>query len=179
MFSSICLHWSLIRLSYLSLLFFGTAFKWIYLSFSPLPFTSFLLSSIFKPPWTTILPFNLYYFLPGASVRNPTHGKGHEEGSPTKRKGVIWLQGFPLSFPEHPPPKTRVGLILLYCAFHSSDVLWKKLIQGFSLLHMKGMFQLKPFWWLSNLPDRFPQTFYNLWIIYSPPTAKGTKLKAS
>ena len=117
MFSSICLHWSLIRLSYLSLLFFGTAFKWIYLSFSPLPFTSFLLSSIFKPPWTTILPFNLYYFLPGASVRNPTHGKGHEEGSPTKRKGVIWLQGFPLSFPEHPPPKTRVGLILLYCAF--------------------------------------------------------------
>ena len=55
--------------------------------------------------------------LPGASVRNPAHGKGHEEGSPTKRKGVIWLQGFPLSFPEHLPPKTRVGLILLYCAF--------------------------------------------------------------
>ena len=55
--------------------------------------------------------------LPGASVRNPAHGKGHEEGSPTKCKGVIWLQGFPLSFPEHQPPKTRVGLILLYCAF--------------------------------------------------------------
>ena len=62
-----------------------------------------------------------------ASVRNPAHGKGHEEGSPTKRKGMIWLQGFPLSFPEHVPPKTRVGLILLYCAFHSSDTLWKKL----------------------------------------------------
>ena len=58
--------------------------------------------------------------MPGASVRNPAHGKGHEEGSPTKRKGMIWLQGFPLSFPEHVPPKTRVGLILLYCAFHSS-----------------------------------------------------------
>ena len=84
-------------------------------------------------------------WLPGASVRNPAHGKGHEEGSPTKRKGVIWLQGFPLGFPEYLPSKTRVGLILLYCAFHSSDVLWKKLIQGFSLLHMKGMFQLKPF----------------------------------
>ena len=55
--------------------------------------------------------------VPGASVRNPTHGKGHEEGSPTKREGVIWLQGFPLSFPEHLPPKTRVGLILLYYAF--------------------------------------------------------------
>ena len=44
-------------------------------------------------------------WLPGASVRNPTHGKGHEEGSPTKRKGVIWLQGFPLTFPEQLPPK--------------------------------------------------------------------------
>ena len=53
----------------------------------------------------------------GAGVRNPAHGKGHEEGSQTKCKGVIWLQGFPLSFPEHLPPKTRVGLILLYCAF--------------------------------------------------------------
>ena len=58
--------------------------------------------------------------VPGASVSNPAHGKGHEEGSPTKCKGVIWLQGFPLSFPEHLPPKIRVGLILLYCAFHSS-----------------------------------------------------------
>ena len=51
--------------------------------------------------------------VPGASVRNPAHGKGHEEGSPTKRKGVIWLQGFPLSFPEHLPSKTRV--CLPYC----------------------------------------------------------------
>ena len=69
-------------------------------------------------------------WLPGASVRNPAHGKGHEEGSPTKRKGVIWLQGFPLGFPEYLPSKTRVGLILLYCAFHSSDILWKKVNSG-------------------------------------------------
>ena len=69
----------------------------------------------------------------------------HEEGSPTKRKGVIWLQGFPLGFPEHLPPKNSLPA-LLYCAFHSSDILWKKLTQGFSnsLLHMKRMFQLKP-----------------------------------
>ena len=44
-------------------------------------------------------------------MRNPTRGKGHEEGSPTKRKGVIWLQGFPLGFPEHLPPKTRLCLL--------------------------------------------------------------------
>ena len=82
--------------------------------------------------------------MPGACVGNPTCDKGHEEGSPTKHKGVIWLQGFPLGFPEHLPPKTRVGL--LYCTVLSTLLTFsgKKLIQGFSLLHMKGMFQLKP-----------------------------------
>ena len=61
--------------------------------------------------------------MPGASVRNPAHGKGHEEGSLTKLKGVIRLQGLPLEFPEHPPPKTRV--CLLYCVMlstYSSDI---------------------------------------------------------
>ena len=61
--------------------------------------------------------------VPGASVRNPARGKGHEEGSQTKRNGVIRLQGFPLEFPEHPPSKTRV--CLLYCVMlstHSSDI---------------------------------------------------------
>ena len=51
------------------------------------------------------LYIHIYSFLPGTSMRNPTRGKGHEEGSLTKRKGVIRLQGFPLEFPEHPPPK--------------------------------------------------------------------------
>ena len=61
--------------------------------------------------------------VPGARVRNPTRGKGHEEGSLTKRKGVIRLQGFPLEFPEHLPPKNRV--CLLYCVMlstYSSDI---------------------------------------------------------
>ena len=59
----------------------------------------------------------------GASMRNPARGKGHEEGSLTKCKGVIRLQGFPLEFPEHPPQKTRV--CLLYCVMlstYSSDI---------------------------------------------------------
>ena len=63
----------------------------------------------------------------GTCVRNPTCDKGHEEGSPTKRKGVIWLQGFPLGFPEHLPQSLHA---LLYCAFHSSDILWKKVNSG-------------------------------------------------
>ena len=56
--------------------------------------------------------------MPGTSVRNPAHGKGHEEGSPTKRKDMIWLQRFPLGFPEHLPPKTRV--CLPYCTVLST-----------------------------------------------------------
>ena len=84
--------------------------------------------------------------MPGASVRNPAHGKGHEEGSPTKRKGMIWLQGFLLGFPEHLPPKTRV--CLPYCTVlsthHHLSLENVNLELQFSLLHMKRMFQLKP-----------------------------------
>ena len=78
-------------------------------------------------------------------MRNPAHGKGHEEGSLTKCKGVILLQGIPLGFPEHlPPKKTRVGLLYCTVLFTLLTFSGQKLIQGFSLLHMKGMFQLKP-----------------------------------
>ena len=49
LFSSISLHWSL-RKAFLSLLviLWNSAFRWIYVSFSPLPFTSLLYSAICK-----------------------------------------------------------------------------------------------------------------------------------
>ena len=49
LFSSISLHW-LLRTAFLSLLaiLWKSEFKWVYLSFSPLPFTSLLLSAICK-----------------------------------------------------------------------------------------------------------------------------------
>ena len=47
LFSSISLHWSL-RKTFISLLFFGTAFRWLYLSFSHFPFTSIIFSAICK-----------------------------------------------------------------------------------------------------------------------------------
>ena len=49
LFSSISLHWSL-RKGFLSLLaiLWNSAFKWVYLSFSPLPFTSLLFTAICK-----------------------------------------------------------------------------------------------------------------------------------
>ena len=56
-------------------------------------------------------------WLPGASVRNPAHGKGHEEGSLTKSKGVISLQGEPLKFLSIHPQNQSLPAILHY-AFH-------------------------------------------------------------
>ena len=56
--SSISLHWSL-RKAFLSLLaiLWNSAFRWKYLSFSPLPFASPLLKLFVRPPQTIILPF--------------------------------------------------------------------------------------------------------------------------
>ena len=58
LFSSISLHWSL-RKAFLSLLaiLWNSAFRWIYLSFSPLPFTSLLFSAICKASSDNRLPF--------------------------------------------------------------------------------------------------------------------------
>ena len=58
LFSSISLHWSL-RKAFLSLLviLWNSAFRCVYLSFSPLPFASFLFSAICQAPQITILLF--------------------------------------------------------------------------------------------------------------------------
>ena len=65
-----------------------------------------------------------------ASVRNSTRDKVMRQRS--DGQGRVRSQVFPLAFPEHVPPKIRICLL-----FHSSDILWKKSIQGFSLLHLK------------------------------------------
>ena len=139
--------------------------QWCYLtiSFSAAPF-SFCLHS-FPASWSA-----------GDQHEESRSWQGHVEGSLTKRKDVIRLQGFPLEFPEHPPPpKIRICLL-----FHSSNILWKKSNQGFSLLHLKGMFQLNPsdssLACLTGSPD-----LLQLWIAYSPPTQprEVQSLKAS
>ena len=53
--------------------------------------------------------------VPGASVRNPARGKGHEEGNPTKCKGVIWLQGSPWVFLNIYPPKPESACLIVLC----------------------------------------------------------------
>ena len=64
LFSSISLHWSL-RKAFLSLLaiLWNSAFKWEYLSFSPLPFTSLLFTAIWKASSDSHFAFLHFFFL--------------------------------------------------------------------------------------------------------------------
>ena len=64
LFSSISLHWSL-KKTFLSLLaiLWNSAFRWVYLSFSPLPFTSLLFSAICKASSDNHFAFLHFFFL--------------------------------------------------------------------------------------------------------------------
>ena len=64
LFSSISLHWSL-RRAFLSLLaiLWNSTFRCIYLYFSPLPFTSFLFSAIWKASSDNHFAFLHFFFL--------------------------------------------------------------------------------------------------------------------
>ena len=64
LFSSISLHWSL-RKAFLSLLaiLWNSAFKWVYLSFSPLLFTSLLFTAICKASSDSHFAFFHLFFL--------------------------------------------------------------------------------------------------------------------
>ena len=64
LFSSISLHWSQ-RKAFLSLLpiLWNSAFKWVYLSFSPLLFTSLLFTGICKPSSDSHFSFLRFFFL--------------------------------------------------------------------------------------------------------------------
>ena len=59
-------------------------------------------------------------------------------------QGKSGLRFSPWYFLSMYPPKIRICLPYCIVLFHSSDTLWKKLTQGFSHLHLKGMFQFKP-----------------------------------
>ena len=85
---------------------------------------------------------SLFQFNAGSPHEEFRPWQGHEEGS-WHTQGLIRIQEFALAFPEHPTPQ-KIRICLL---FHSSDILWKKVnSQGFSLLHLKGMFPLNPLW---------------------------------
>ena len=92
---------------------------------------------------------------------------------------LIRPQVFPLEFPEHPPPpKNKNLLAFVLCLSTFLIFSGKKSIQGFSLLHLKGLFQLTPsdcsLACLTGSPD-----LLQLVNCLQPPTVRGTKLKAS
>ena len=64
LFSSTSFHWSLRKafLSPLAILWYS-AFRWVYLSFSPFPFTSLLFSAIWKASSNNHLAFLHFFFL--------------------------------------------------------------------------------------------------------------------
>ena len=64
LFSSISLHWSL-RKAFLSLLaiLWNSEFKWVYLSFSPLPFASLVFTAICKASSNNHFAFSHFFFL--------------------------------------------------------------------------------------------------------------------
>ena len=62
LFPSISLHWSLRKALSLLASLWNSAFKWVYLSFSPLPLASLLSQPFVRPPQTTILPFCISFY---------------------------------------------------------------------------------------------------------------------
>ena len=52
--------------------------------------------------------------VPGASVRNPTHGKGHEEGGSAYAKAGSSLRG-PPEILKHLPPKPKSAWFTVLC----------------------------------------------------------------
>ena len=77
--------------------------------------------------------------MPGASVRKPAHDKVMRKEADI-HKACSDL-GTPLEIPKHVPQQKSASFCALL--FHSSDIFWKKSIQGFSLLHLKECFNPK------------------------------------
>ena len=74
--------------------------------------------------------------VPGVSVRNPTRDKVMRKQADIRKRAQT--SGSPLEIPKLVPQQKSAGFCALL--FHSSDIFWKKSIQGFSLLHFKECF---------------------------------------
>ena len=85
--------------------------------------------------------------VPGASVRNPAHGKGHEEGGLAYAKVGASLRG-PLEILKHLPPKPESAYLTALC-FHlhfwhyeglsPTTSLWKGISLGLQLINLLGV----------------------------------------
>ena len=110
-------------------------------------FSVFLLISWLQSPSAVIWePPKIKSFAGGQ--REESHPwQGHAEGSLTKCKDKIRLQGSPWNFLSMYPNNNKKNLPAFVLCFSTFLIFsGKKSTQGFSLLHLKGMFQLKPLW---------------------------------
>ena len=121
----------------------------------------------------------------------------HEESHPLQKswgknpdihKGVIWLQGFPLDFPEHQLPKTRVCLPY-YPVLSTLLTLTGAVPHHLSLENVNSELHPVSCIWkecFSSNPSDGSLTcltgsriLLQVVIVYSPPTVRGMKFKAS
>ena len=77
--------------------------------------------------------------LPGASVRKPAHDKLMRKEADIRKACSDFRD--PSGNFKHVPQQKSAGFFALL--FHSSDLFWKKSIQGVSLLHLKECFNPK------------------------------------
>ena len=120
--------------------------------------------------------------MPGASVRNSAHGKGHEEGGFGIRKGGSSLRKPPV--PEHLPPKPESTYFTVSCShlylwlygeLTPLPLLEKELTYSSKSIKIPGcdksVSTYKLLWRLSSLPVQVRP----LVIIYSLPTMRGMR----
>ena len=134
--------------------------------------------------WNENWPFPVLW-LPGASMRNSTHDKGHEEGGSAYAKAGLSLRSPPGNSRAF-TPKTRV--CPLYCFVLSptpltlrgglspTTSLWKRVNLQLQLIIIPGrdrsVSAYKLLLRFSGLPDRFVRPHV---IVHSLPTVRGTR----
>ena len=125
--------------------------------------------------------------MPGASVRNSAHGKGHEEGGSAYAKAGSSLRS-PPGYSRASTPKNQSLSTLLLCALTSdftggcppppSRSLCQRVNLQLQLIKVPGqlgVFKSKRLRWLSKSSDKFTQTPAAMhMIVYSLPALRGT-----
>ena len=97
----------------------------------------------FPTPFPSFVICRLFNDVPEASMRNPALDKVLRKEAWQNTRTWSGFRGSPWNFLSmYPQNQKSAGLCTLL--FHFSDILWEKSNQGFSLLHLKGMFQLNP-----------------------------------
>ena len=118
-----------------------------------------------------------------SKTKTKTAGSQREESHPWQgHVAEIWWarrvksQGFPLVFPEHVPPKTKVCRPS-YSAFSLFWHTGKSQLRALVFCIWKGVSIQKPLWWLSSLHAELIQL--RMWLFEASRLRRHRKLKTS